>query len=69
MQEVVDPVACLRFVRVVNDRHHEPVAPLHVIYDTSLVELVDIDALSADDFKVSIFLVHIEICISIFSLE
>ena len=69
MEEIVDPVSCFGLVGVVDHRHYQTVCSLDVIDDATLVQTVDVDALSADDFKVSIFLVDIEICVSIFSFE
>ena len=69
MEEIVDPVPCLGLVGVVDYRHDQTVSSLYVIDDASLVQTVDVYALSADDFKVSILMVDIEICVSIFSFE
>ena len=69
MEEIVDPVSCFGLVGVVNHRYDQAVSSLNVIDDASLVQTVDVYTLSADDFKVSILLVDIEICVSIFSFE
>ena len=69
MEEIVDPVPCLGLVGVVDYRHDQTVSSIYVIDDASLVQTVDVYTLSAYDFKVSILLVDIEICVSIFSFE